>query len=200
MPRTVDRENRSQLLDRAVDYVYENGIATLSLRPLAKALGVSPGVLIYHFASKERLIVEMLARAGHRQRVLFERMRSDDDRSSAEVCRDAWRVLSDPKAQQIFRLFFEVYALALQDATRFPGFFPGAVANWLAFLEQPALRDGASKREARKRATIILAGFRGFLLDLCATRERTRVDGAVEAWIQSLDAIPIGTKPTTAST
>lgn len=199
MSRTVDRENRSQLLDRAVDYVYENGIATLSLRPLASALGVSPGVLLYHFASKERLIVELLARAGDRQRVLFERMRSDDDPSSEQVCRDVWRVLSDPKAQQLFRLFFEIYGLALQDPSRFPGFFPGAITNWLAFLEKPALREGATKPEARKRATVILAGFRGFLLDLCATRERKRLDGAVEAWIQSLDAIRIGTKPTTAS-
>jgi AcrR family transcriptional regulator len=189
MPRTVDPKSRSQLLDRAVDYVYENGIATLSLRQLAKALDVSPGILLYHFASKERLIVELLQRAGDRQRALFEGLRSDDDRSSAAVCRDVWRVLRDPKSQQLFRLFFEIYGLALQDPTRFPGFFPAAVANWLAFLEKPALREGASKTAARKRATVILAGFRGFLLDLCATRDHKRVDGAVEAWIDSLKAL-----------
>ena len=36
--------------------------------------------------------------------------------------------------------------------------------------------------------TQILAGFRGFLLDLCATRERRRVNRAVELWLQMLDS------------
>ncbi|MBV9102629.1 MAG: TetR/AcrR family transcriptional regulator [Candidatus Eremiobacteraeota bacterium] len=186
MPRRPDRENRLDLLDRAVDYVSENGIADLSLRPLAHALGVSPAILLYHFASKENMIVELLGRAGDRQRTMFERLRSDDSASAQDVCREAWRVLSAPRALPLFRLFFEVYALALQSPARFPAFFPGAVHNWLGFLERPALREGCSPSEARRRATVILAGYRGFLLDLCATHERKRVEGAVEAWIRTL--------------
>jgi AcrR family transcriptional regulator len=186
----VDVESRSQLLDRAVDYVYEHGVATLSLRPLAKAIGVSPGILLYHFTSKELLTIAILRRAGDRQRALFDEMLLNPGRSPAEVCREVWRIISDARAQGLFRLFFEVYGLALQDPERFPGFFPGAISNWLAFLERPAMQTGTSKAEARKRATIVLAGFRGFLLDLCATRERKRIDNAVEAWIESLEHIP----------
>jgi len=196
MPRTVDHDNRLQLLDRAVDYVYERGIASLSLRPLAEALGVSPGILLYHFGSKDNLIVELLRRAGDRQRALFDRMRNgEDEQSGAEICRQVWRILSEPKSLPLFKLFFEVYALALQEPARFPGFLPAAVANWLGFLEQPALHRGATKVEARKHATIVLAGFRGFLLDLCATRERKRVDAAVDAWIVSLDYVPMDAPP-----
>ena len=195
MTRKADPENRSQLLDRAVEYVYRNGIASLSLRPLASALRVSPAILLYHFGSKEQLVIEVLRRAGDRQRALFDRMRSNEESSPADVCRDVWRVLGDPKSLALFRLFFEVYGLALAAPERFPGFLPGAVTNWLAFLERPALLQGVSKREARKRATVVLAGFRGFLLDLRATRERARIDAAVEAWIQSLDYLP-GPAPT----
>ena len=190
MPRKADLDNRLRLLDAALDYVAAHGIAHLSLRPLAQSLGVSPAILLYHFQSKEGLVVELLKRAGDRQRILFERLGDNEHRAAEDVCRRAWRVLSDPGAQPLFRLFFEVYGLALQDRMRFPGFFPDAVSNWLRFLEAPALREGASKTEARKRATIILAGFRGFLLDLCATGERKRIDGAVEAWIASLASIP----------
>ena len=57
MPRAADREKRRHLLDRTVDYVYEHGIANLSLRPLAKALGVSAAILLYHFTSKDQLVV-----------------------------------------------------------------------------------------------------------------------------------------------
>jgi len=37
---------------------------------------------------------------------------------------------------------------------------------------------------------MLLAGYRGFLLDLLATRDRARIDRAVELWIRALDAIP----------
>jgi AcrR family transcriptional regulator len=177
-------------LDRAVEYVCANGIGTLSLRPLAEALSVSPAVLLYHFTSKDQLIVEVLRRAGDRQRELFERLRSDEDLTAEEVCRRVWHLISDRRAERLFRLFFEVYGLALQDPSRFPGFFPGAIENWLSFLEKPALRSGLSAALARRHATVILAGYRGFLLDLCATRDRKRIDGAVEAWLASLECLP----------
>ena len=43
-----------RLLDAAIDYVAENGIADLSLRELAAALGTSHRMLIHHFGSKRR--------------------------------------------------------------------------------------------------------------------------------------------------
>ena len=131
----------------------------------------------------------MLRQAGDRQRALFEGMRMGELASPGEVCRTVWSVLSAPRSLQLFRLFFEVYGMALAAPDRFPGFFPGAVSNWLAFLERSAVGDAESKTLARRRATVVLAGFRGFLLDLCATHERKRVDDAVDAWIDSLDSL-----------
>jgi hypothetical protein len=65
-----------------------------------------------------------------------------------------------------------------------------AVEDWLDYLERPALRDGHSESDARALASVLLAGYRGFLLDLCATRDRKRLARAVELWILALDAIP----------
>ena len=62
--------------------------------------------------------------------------------------------------------------------------------GWLAYLEAPALRDGYRKRDARAIATVLLGGYRGFLLDLCATGDRARIARALEVWIAGLDAIP----------
>ena len=56
------------------------------------------------------------------------------------------------------------------------------------------VHSGWSRAEARSYATVVLAGFRGFLLDHCATHDRKRLDKAVEMWIQALDVIS-GTKP-----
>ncbi|MBC5801320.1 MAG: TetR/AcrR family transcriptional regulator [Candidatus Eremiobacteraeota bacterium] len=171
-----------------VDYVAANGLTDLQLRPLATAVGASPRSLLYHFTSKEGLILAILRQAAERQRALFERLPNAE--SYAETVRAAWAIMSAPKNAAIFRLFFEIYGLALQDRSRFPGFFERAVDGWLAYLEAPALRDGYGRHDARAIATVLLCGYRGFLLDLCATGDRKRISRAVDIWTAMLDAIP----------
>lgn len=187
MTRTVDERRRVDLLERIVDYVAENGVSELSLRPLAAAVDASPRLLLYYFESKEALLTEILVAVRSRQRVAFAKL-SDVRGSSGDVCRAAWRIMSDRKSEPLFRLLFEVYALALVDRKRFPDFLKHVVADWLDFLERPALAEGCSATRARAYATVVLAGFRGFMLDLCATRERARVDLAVNMWIEMLSS------------
>ncbi len=189
MARTADEQRRVELLERIVDYVMHNGLSDLSLRPLAEAVGSSPRGLLYYFGSKDELIAGVLGAAGVRQRAIFERL-PRNAASYRETVRAAWKLLSAPEHVSLFRLFFEVYGLALQTPARYPGFLDRAVGVWLDFLEPSALRDGHTKADARAIATVILAGYRGFLLDLCTTGQRRRLDRAVELWIDSLDAIP----------
>ncbi len=186
MTRKADEANRSQLLDRIVAYALANGVASLSLRPLAKTLGITPGLLLYHFGSKEALTVEILKHAGDRQRRMLAELRERDFETPGDVCRAIWRAIGSLESRPLFRLFFEVYGLALVDPGRFPGFFPAAIENWLAVLTPAFASDGATNAEARMLATVVLAGFRGFLLDLCATGDSERVDAAVEHWIRTV--------------
>ena len=183
MTRPADERHRSELLDRIVDYVQQRGITDLSLRPLAKAVRSSPRVLLYYFESKERLIVEVVARARDRQKRLFDRMAASAAGTSVETCRNAWSVMSAPRYEPAFRFFFEIYALALKEPKRYAGFLKSAIEDWLSYLEMPALRAGRTKAEARAFATVVLAGFRGFMLDLCATHDRARINRAVDLWL-----------------
>ena len=188
MARTADERHRAELLDRIVDYVMESGLAELSLRPLAKAVGSSPRVLLYYFGSKDELVVEILVRAGERQRDVFAKL-PKNPQSFEESMRAAWSIMSAPKQEAIFRLFFETYGLALQNRKKFARFLDRVVENWLAYLAPAALRDGYSEKDARALATVMIAAFRGFMLDLCATRDRKRVDRAFELWIKALDSL-----------
>jgi AcrR family transcriptional regulator len=190
MTRTVDEQHRAALLDRIVDYVHANGVGDLSLRPLAKAVKSSPRVLLYYFNSKEGLIVEVISRARERQRLLFERVGDQADGSAVDVCRAVWSIMSAPKAEPAFRLFFEIYTLALQDPRRYADFLRSAVRDWLTYIEKPYLRAGYAADDARAIATVVLAGYRGFMLDLCATHDRRRIDRAVEVWLQALGEMP----------
>jgi AcrR family transcriptional regulator len=191
MVRTADQRRPSELLDAIVDHLTSNGVADLSLRPLAKAVGSSPRGLLYYFGSKENLIVQSLARLRERQRDTYADMRTVKFQSPAAACRAIWRHMSAPNSEPLFRLFFDAYALALRRPQRFKEFLHSAVEEWLAFLSAPLSAKGCPPSEARAFATVVLAGFRGFMLDYCASRDRRRIDRAVDLWLQALDRIPL---------
>jgi AcrR family transcriptional regulator len=171
-----------ELLDRSVDYVCSHGLAELSLRPLAKAVGSSPRVLLHYFQSKENLVVEIVRQGRARQQTMMARLKLAD-LAPHQVARSLWREWSKPEWEALGRLSFEIYALALQDRTRFPGYLDASVNEWLRALEKCADDSGEGRKDSRTFATLLVAGFRGFLLDLLATHDRVRIDRAVDRWI-----------------
>lgn len=166
-------------------------MADLSLRPLAKAVGSSPRVLLYYFGSKEEMVVKALARLRERQRVTYERMKSLPYETPSEACRAIWKHMSSPGNARLFRMSLEIFVMALRQRERFAEYLRATIEDWLGFLAPPLRKKGYSQSEARAHATVVLAGFRGFLLDYCASRDRERVDRAVELWLQGLDAISL---------
>jgi AcrR family transcriptional regulator len=187
--RSADPQHRSDLLERIVDYVETHGLADLSLRPLAEGVGSSARVLLYFFGSKEELVSEIIAAARLRQRAMFSTL-PRDEASFQTTLLAGWRAMSAPPSEPIMRLFFEIYGMALQQPARFPAFLRGVVEDWLPFMSQGAVADGFSETDARALATIMLASFRGFMLDVLTTGDRVRVDRAVELFVAALDGIP----------
>ena len=187
MSRTADDARRARVARPGGGLRPRTGLAQLSLRPLAKATGASPRLLLYYFGSKEALVVEIIRRGRDRQRETMANLKLTSSLSPREVTRILWRHFSEPRWEPLMRLFFEVYGLALQDRSRFPGFLESAVDDWLTALETCCRRPGFSRDDARALATVMIAGFRGFLLDLCATHDRARIDRAVDLWLSMLD-------------
>src|SRR5437588_12539653 len=110
MVRIADKQRPVHLLDAIVDYLMARGTADVSLRPLAKAVGSSPRVLLYYFGSKEELVVKVLARMAERQRTAFDVLKALNLGKPSEACRAIWKQLSSPKSDPLFRMFFEAYA------------------------------------------------------------------------------------------
>ncbi len=189
MTRTAGFERPAELLDAVVKHLTEHGVAELSLRPLAKAVGSSPRVLLYYFGSKEELVVKALAHMREKQRVTYERMKAFPYQTPGEACRTIWRHMSAPENERLFRMSLEIYAMALRQPKVFAEYLRTTIEDWLGFLAAPLIRNGHSEAEARAHATVVLAGFRGFMLDFCASSDRKRLDRAVELWLQGLDAI-----------
>jgi len=188
--RSADPSRRAALLERVVDYVREHGVGSLSLRPLAKAVGSSPRVLLYYFGSKEEMIVEALRAMRDRQKVEFARLNELGGASSTDACKAVWDVMSSPSGLHAFGTFVDIYALALQDPSKLPGFLESTVESWLSFGEAGRLVEGYTLAQSRAIATVIIAGFRGFMLDLTATGDTARVLAGVELWLDLLLHIP----------
>jgi AcrR family transcriptional regulator len=185
MGRQPDPSRRSELLDAVAEYLLEHGLADLSLRPLAAAIATSPRMLLYHFGSKEQLVVAALARARERETELFSAwaLKTGAAEDPEQLARRAWAWMSDPASEPFMRLFFEVYGMALQQPHRYAGFLDHAVEDWLAALTE-GLRDaGVDKAEARKAATLVVALARGLLLDLLATGDRRRINAAIDSLV-----------------
>jgi|SRR5262245_28728739 len=190
MARSADRTRPGELLDAIADHLMAKGVSEVSLRPLARAVGSSPRVLLYYFGSKEKLVVKALGRLRARQREAWTKLKNTNFDKPSDACRAIWREMSAPSAEPLFRLFLDAYARALRHRRPFAGFLKSAVDDWLGFLAAPLVARGVAEPEARAHATIILSGFRGFLLDYCASRDRKRLDQAVDLWLQALDALP----------
>jgi AcrR family transcriptional regulator len=192
MSRTVNEKRPEELRGAIVQYLIKHGLADLSLRPLAKAVGSSPRVLLYYFGSKEKMVVEVLAEVRLRQRASYGQVQAA---SFAEACQIIWKHMSAPDSEPLFRLFFEAYGMALSRPKHYKAFLRATIEDWLRLIADPFCRKGHERKDARAFATVVLAGLRGFLLDYCATHDRKRVDRAVGLWLRTLDSmLPDGKK------
>jgi AcrR family transcriptional regulator len=177
---------RVTLLNAAIDFAAVHGLSDVSLREMATAVGTSHRMLIYHFGSKEGLLVEIVKEVERRQRERMSKLETNSTLSGVEQVRRMWRDLSDPAMWPLERLFFEVYGHALQGQPHATHFLDGVVDDWLGPATEQAVKLGMSHRDARATARLGLAVMRGLLLDLLATGDQKGCREALERFIAGL--------------
>lgn len=178
---------RDQLLELAYEFVKENGLADMSLRPLASAIGSSPRVLLFLFGSKDELIGEILRRARREELAFIGDFRADEGSGSGSgsglpaVMARTWRWLTDPANRSLLVLWTEAYGRSLTDPSGpWAGFAADTVRDWselLAAAQPPSCRETAAGAAER---TLALAALRGALLDVLATGDLERTTAAIE--------------------
>ena len=188
MPRSIDAGARGRVLGDVVDYVLVHGLAELSLRPLAVALDTSPRMLLYHFGSKEELVLAVIDETRRRHADLLEAWyaRSAEYDARTLLLR-AWQWLTAPRHDRLLRLLFETYGLALQDRKRHSAFLRAAVNDWISPFARTLERQGFTPERATALATLLVAVVRGLLLDVLATGDRARIDRAFRSFINAIE-------------
>jgi AcrR family transcriptional regulator len=169
-PRLTQREE--ELVRGTYRVMARVGCQQLRLRPLAKELGVSPALLVYHFQSKDNLLLVTM----HWALVeIVERIRQrlediDDAEEALAVLVET--LFHDPRAN---RNFYLIYLDLVQYAVRNPSFSGLANLLWkylngtYAVVVQHGIASGAFDVDD---------------IELAARQARAIVEGAFVQWLQ----------------
>lgn len=180
---------RRELLDAAYRWVLAHGLADMSLRPLAEAIGSSPRVLLYLFGSKDGLVRALLGRSRTDQLRVLEGL--PDDAGLVAVAEGVWRWLAAAEHRPLLRLWLEAYSRSVAgEPGPWEGFAADTVTDWdlLLAAHQPPSRVGTPEGAAER--TLLLAVLRGALLELLATGDADRAGAAVATHLRAVGTGP----------
>jgi len=187
--RPVDVDRRSRLLDDVVAHLARHGLANVSLRPMATAIGVSVNSLVHHFGTKDDLIVAALHRSSAVQHTVEQRwLARRPHMSQAELLRAWWRWISaSPQNLAIVRLGIEAAALeAIR--TGLPRQVRGdQIGLWRSNIEARLVAEGLPPDVAVTEASLTKAMFTGLVVDLLATGQKARLTRALEVGLARLE-------------
>jgi AcrR family transcriptional regulator len=168
---------------KALDYFLENGVAGLSLRPLAAEIGTSARLLVYHFGSKEGLIAAVMGEVQARIQESFAGLASTPDTGADRgLMRRFWDWTIRPENAAYLRLLFEVHVLAIQDPAQYARYVEQDSSKWLELIEASL----PPSQDRRIVAMLCAAVIDGLLLEFLSTGDDRRTTQALEMFHRML--------------
>lgn len=177
-----DKSAKELLLERVVDHFVADGLGDLSLRKIATAIGTSHRMLLYHFGSKDGLLLEVVRAVEARSRAQLGEIGQGAGHETDELIREMWQFVADPVQGDFERLFFALYGRALQGDGQVQPLLAESITSWLEENDTLAAARGIPLGLAQTHARLGLAVVRGLLLDLLATGDRAGVDASLEVF------------------
>lgn len=154
---------RERLAEEATDYVLEHGIAGLSLRPLAAALGTSDRMLLYHFGSKDALLADVIERSNDRS-VNAMRAMPAARTARAAVC-TLWREWQQPVVARCLRVYAQTAALGLLGQEPYLSAAQRSNQLWGEAVADLMVRSGVPARRSTRVSALVDATLFGLMLD-----------------------------------
>lgn len=154
-PRAYHHGNlRAELLEQAIEQLRDTPADQLSLRAVARAIGVSQTAPYRHFEDKEALLAALATRGYRELLEVLRAARSDAGDSGADQLRRVARAYVDFAAREehFFRLMF---GPLVPPSTRHPEL--RSVSRDTLFLVQAILKHGMQRGEFRPQDVVYLA-------------------------------------------
>jgi AcrR family transcriptional regulator len=166
-------------LEACTDEVLRHGLPGLTLAKMATAAGTSSRMLLYHFTTRDQLVLEALQEARRRQQEVFgELLAPRPGVPYGTVLALAWDRITARELRPYLRLFGQLHDLP-PDRTPWTEFRVRSITDWLPTIEAGLRADGHS--DAAPLATAITAVLRGLLNDLNTTADHERTTNGLRA-------------------
>jgi AcrR family transcriptional regulator len=108
-------QRRAEILDAAVGVVLERGFAGTRVVDVADALGISSGLVHYHFDSKDELLAETLRHAADADIARLEKAVADLDDPVLRLDRVLREYLPEKKADQSWVIWVDAWGHAIRN-------------------------------------------------------------------------------------
>ena len=158
---TKSANRRAVLLDVLADHVLKHGLAASSLRPLAKAAGISDRMLLYYFKDKADVIAAVLATIAGRLTAMLGDA-SGTPLPVAELRTKLLDVLMGDAIWPYMRIWLEMAALAAQGDAVFAGVGEAMGRSFYAWGLAQIAADTPEQRTID--AARLLVGIEGMVL------------------------------------
>lgn len=181
-------DRRQELLDGATAWAVENGVSTLSLRPLAAALGTSDRMLVYYFGSRDGLVDAIAGHAGATIAATMGSIAPSGRSTSAKAWLDrCWSLFGDPTVRPVLALLFELDSLGVRDPARFPA-AQGVAAAWKATVDDALTALGVPARTRTGLTPVVAAAAVGLALDALVTPGSPKPTSALRTLAALIDS------------
>jgi AcrR family transcriptional regulator len=126
MSRPTEPEKKQALLEQCFAAIIESGVLDTSINVLAKQIGTSGRMLIYHFGTKQELERQLIALLEVRLREklwAFQEVSVDAQDSLAPPLLAMWQHFTSPDMQGLLKLTMELNQRAMQGDPETQAFF-----------------------------------------------------------------------------
>lgn len=181
MSRPTKPQKKAELIEKCLEVAIEAGALGASMNEIAKRIGTSGRMLVYHFGSKQELERQVITRLEVRLREQLQSLQNTavaDANTVVESLLAMWKQFTTPKMQGWLKLTMDLNLRAMQGDPETQQFLERETQQWIESLTV------LTKDEAMARSLFYL--FQGATLDFLATGNAQRGEQSIKVFLSTL--------------
>lgn len=181
MSRPTEPQKKEKLLEQCLAAAIEVGALDSSINAIAKRIGTSGRMLVYHFGSKhelERQIIGLLETRLREKLWSFQGVSLEGADCLVEPLLEMWRHLTSPEMHGLLKLTMELNQRAIQGDSETQRFLEQESQKWVDSL--------FNLTHDKTTALSLFHLFQGAILDFLTTGNAQRGQQTIKAFTETL--------------
>jgi AcrR family transcriptional regulator len=181
MSRPPEPEKKQALLEQCLEAAIASGVIDFSINTIAKNIGTSGRMLVYHFGSKqelERQVITLLEIRLREKLWSFETAALGTGDALATILLAMWQHLTSPEMYGLLKLTMDLNQRAIQGDVATQHFLERENQQWVESL--------ALLTNDKTTALALLHLFQGAILDFLTTGNAERGQQSIKRFVETL--------------